>query len=55
MTNVVAQVANAEVVNTMIFTIDGMIVPSLQDGINIVRKTYSNGDVTVEKVLYRKH
>ena len=48
-------VANGEVVNTMIFTIDGIMVPEMQNGINIVRKTYSNGVVTVEKVVYRKY
>lgn len=45
----------AELINTTIYTIDGMMVPELQDGINIVRKTYSNGVVTVEKVVYRKY
>ncbi len=48
-------VAGAEVVSTMIFTIDGMLLPEMQDGINIVRTTYSNGVVTVEKVVYRKY
>ena len=45
----------AELINTAIYTIDGMMVPELQDGINIVRKTYSNGVVTVEKMVYRKY
>ena len=45
---------NAEVVNTMIYTIDGMLVPELQNGINIVRTTYSNGVVKVEKKVYRQ-
>ena len=45
----------AELVDTAIYTIDGMLVPELQDGINIVRKTYSNGVVTVEKMVYRKY
>lgn len=45
---------NAEVVNTMIYTIDGMLVPELQNGINIVRTTYDNGVVKVEKKVYRQ-
>ena len=48
-------VEGAEVVSTMIFTIDGMLVPEMQDGINIVRKAYSNGVITVEKVVCRKY
>ncbi len=48
-------VADAQVVSTMVFTIDGMMVPELQNGINIVRTTYDNGVVTVEKVVYRKY
>lgn len=45
----------AVLVGTTIYTIDGMMVPELQDGINIVRKAYSNGVVTVEKIVYRKY
>ncbi len=47
-------IGNAEVVNTTIYTIDGIMVPQLQNGINIVRTTYSNGAVVVEKIIYHK-
>ena len=42
-------VAGQAVVSTEIFTVDGVQVNTLQQGINIVRKTYANGVVTVEK------
>ena len=48
-------VANAEVIDTKIFSIDGMMLPEMQDGINIVRTTYSNGTVIVEKVVYKRY
>ena len=52
--NVQDAIATAEVVNVAIFTIDGRMVSVMQDGINIIRTVYSDGSVTVEKVVYRK-
>lgn len=46
-------VAEGEVVNTEIISISGVVSNSLQKGINIVRKTYENGVVTIEKVLVK--
>lgn len=44
----------AEIVCTMIFSLDGMLLPEMQNGINIVRTVYSDGTVKVEKVVYRR-
>lgn len=48
-TGITGVVAEGEVLNIEIFTTDGVQVNTLQQGINIVRKTYANGVVTVEK------
>ena len=48
-TGIAGIVAEGEVVNIEIFTLDGVKVSALRKGINIVRTTYANGVVTVEK------
>lgn len=40
-----------EVLSTEIYTIDGRRVSHLEDGVNIVRTTYKNGNVTTTKVM----
>ncbi|MBQ8592733.1 MAG: hypothetical protein IJ467_00370, partial [Bacteroidaceae bacterium] len=52
-TGIAGVVAEGEVVNTEIISISGVVGNSLQKGINIVRKTYENGVVTIEKVLVK--
>ena len=44
--------ARSSVVSTEIYTIDGRRVSELKNGINIVRTTDSNGNVTTTKVLH---
>lgn len=41
-----------EVISTEIYTIDGRRVDQLQEGVNIIRTTDSNGNVTTVKVLH---
>lgn len=40
------------VARTIYYTLDGVGHDMPQNGLNIVKKTYSNGDVTVEKILH---
>ena len=42
-------VAEGEVLRTEIFNLNGVQLNTLQQGVNIIRKTYVNGAVTVEK------
>ena len=42
-------VAEGEVLSTEIFNLNGVQLNTLQQGVNIIRKTYANGAVTVEK------
>ncbi|MBQ8867972.1 MAG: Ig-like domain-containing protein [Bacteroidaceae bacterium] len=44
-------IAGQAVVSTEIFNANGVQLNKLQQGINIVRKTYANGAVVVEKVM----
>jgi hypothetical protein len=46
-TGFVGVIAGGEVVKTEIFTIDGVLLNQLQQGVNIVRTTYANGAVYV--------
>jgi hypothetical protein len=50
-TGFVGVIAGGEVVKTEIFTIDGVLLNQLQQGVNIVRTTYANGAVTSLKVV----
>ena len=43
--------APAQVVKTEIYTIDGRQVDQMEDGVNIIRSTDANGNVTTTKVL----
>ena len=47
----ITEVTNSQPVKTEIYTIDGRIVNQLEDGINIIRTTDANGNVTTKKVL----
>ena len=42
---------DAEVISTEIYTIDGRRVDKMEDGVNIIRTTDANGNVTTKKVL----
>ena len=42
-------VAEGEVLRTEVFNLNGVQLNTLQQGVNIIRKTYVNGAVTVEK------
>ena len=50
-TGFVGVIAGGEVVKTEIFTIDGVLLNQLQQGVNIVRTTYANGAVASQKVV----
>lgn len=46
-------VAEGEVISTEYYTISGMRVSAPQKGLNIIRKTYENGAVIVDKVIMK--
>ena len=46
-------VAEGEVISTEFFNLNGLQLNQLQQGINIIRKTYANGVVTVEKKVVK--
>ncbi|MBR6590162.1 MAG: Ig-like domain-containing protein [Bacteroidaceae bacterium] len=50
-TGIIGVVAEGEVLSTEIFNLNGVQLNKLQQGINIIRKTYVNGAVTVEKKM----
>lgn len=50
-TGIIGVVAEGEVLSTEIFNLNGVQLNKLQQGINIIRKTYANGAVTVEKKM----
>ena len=50
-TGIIGVVAEGEVLSTEIFNLNGVQLNKLQQGINIIRKTYANGVVTVEKKM----
>ncbi len=50
-TGIIGVVAEGEVLSTEIFNLNGVQLNKLQQGINIIRKTYVNGVVTVEKKM----
>lgn len=50
-TGIAGIVAEGEVISTEIFNANGVQLSNLQQGINIIRKTYANGVVVVEKVM----
>ena len=45
--------AEAIVVDTKIFNIEGTELPELGKGLNIIKKTYSNGKTEIKKVMIR--
>ena len=47
----ISEVTNSEPVKTEIFTVDGRRVNQMEEGVNIIRTTDANGNVTTKKVL----
>jgi len=52
-TGIIGIVAEGEVLSTEIFNANGVQQNKLQQGLNIVRTTYANGVVTVEKKMVK--
>ena len=50
---IVSTTANAEVIATEVFTIDGMRLAQPRNGINIIRQRLSNGSTTTSKILVK--
>lgn len=50
-TSIQTLVAAGEVVSTTIYNASGVVVPTMQRGLNIVCTTYANGAVRIEKVV----
>ena len=50
---IVSTTANAEVIATEVFTIDGMRLAQPRNGINIIRQRLSNGTTTTSKILVK--
>ncbi len=47
----ISEVINSEPVKTEIFTVDGRRINQMEEGVNIIRTTVANGNVTTKKVL----